>query len=561
VSFFRLVWRRIGFVTAGIAAIYLIVHAFEPARLNWGDPVSDFNVMTSGRNFARYGFRSLHFTPLLIDQSVMTPRDSGMIYTHYPQLPDLANGVLRVVFRIDSLAVFRLCALLVTAGSLFFVFQLVRAYWGEMVAQIAFALWVLNPLWVQHADYLHHGPYAFFFGFGALYFTWRSFERSGFAWLAGAFLCLAFLSSYDIWLFAPLMMAAMVAHRYGAPWRLPAAKVLIIGAGGALLAITLKLATNAWALGGPARMLADLRYQIDERATSNVVKTAFATGMLPTLIGRVDREFTLLLIPVTLFWLLWPWIRHRQSRLPDVPNPIILLIGAIPFLIIFRELWVAQYYPFLLLVPFWAIGTAILVDWCVGSANRVIRLGGAAAAMVMAVGAIGETVEFPRAFLSDSAIASLEQQIPRYVPPGQRILTNLIVDAPYRYYVSRDVVPVMVHEAYRLPMVLDHFTDPSHPEFAGPDGAVLVLHRNARDALFDKGYYYILAPYKLWSAWGEPQRYRRQIDSIVDARDAMLLRIAQAVGQKLYDSDQFSLWRIPPASRWQISPKANVTPP
>ena len=63
-----------------------------------------------------------------------------------------------------------------------------------------------------------------------------------------------------------------------------------------------------------------------------------------------------------------------------------------------------------------------------------------------------------------------------------------------------------------------------------------------------------LAPYKLWAAWAEPESYRRQIDSIIEVRNLTLERIAQAVGQKVFESDEFSLWRIPPATRWQIPP-------
>src|ERR1051325_3839968 len=151
-------WRQIGFLCAGIVAIYCVVHAFDPPRLNWGDSGSDYNVMIAGRNFARYGFLELRLTPNLIDRSVMTPADSGMIYTHYPQLPDLVNGLLRRVFRMNGLAAFRLVALAFSFGSLGFAYAVIALYWDRLTAQLALALWVTNPLWLQHADYLHQGP-------------------------------------------------------------------------------------------------------------------------------------------------------------------------------------------------------------------------------------------------------------------------------------------------------------------------------------------------------------------------------------------------------------------
>ena len=49
----------------------------------------------------------------------------------------------------------------------------------------------MNPLWVQHADYLHHGPYAAFFGFGGLYFLVQYLgneRRRGLLLASGVFL-------------------------------------------------------------------------------------------------------------------------------------------------------------------------------------------------------------------------------------------------------------------------------------------------------------------------------------------------------------------------------------
>src|SRR4051812_47883546 len=82
-------WDNIGYVFIALALIFCLAHVFDPPRLNWGDSGSDFNVMGSGRNFAKYGFLRLRLTPFLLDPSVMTgEHDRVFIYTHYPQLPD-----------------------------------------------------------------------------------------------------------------------------------------------------------------------------------------------------------------------------------------------------------------------------------------------------------------------------------------------------------------------------------------------------------------------------------------------------------------------------------------
>src|SRR4051812_33799830 len=101
-------WDHIGFLFVGAALLFCLAHAFDPPRLNWGDSGSDFNVMGAGRNFQNHGFLAMRLTPHLLDPAVMNQEhDRVFIYTHYPQLPDLTNGVLRVVFRMDDLVQFR----------------------------------------------------------------------------------------------------------------------------------------------------------------------------------------------------------------------------------------------------------------------------------------------------------------------------------------------------------------------------------------------------------------------------------------------------------------------
>ncbi len=63
------------------------------------------------------------------------------------------------MFGFSDLVQFRLVALVFTFSSLFFVYRLARPLLVATAAQITLGLWVLNPLWIQHADYLHHAPY------------------------------------------------------------------------------------------------------------------------------------------------------------------------------------------------------------------------------------------------------------------------------------------------------------------------------------------------------------------------------------------------------------------
>src|SRR5215204_4776182 len=124
--------RNIGVIAATIVLSYCVVASFDPPRLNWGDTSSDYNTMIAGRNFSKYGFTALRWTPHLLDTAAMYRGDSNMVYTHYPQLPELMNGALRRIAQFpDDLIPFRLFALAVSFGALVFIYRIVATYWSR----------------------------------------------------------------------------------------------------------------------------------------------------------------------------------------------------------------------------------------------------------------------------------------------------------------------------------------------------------------------------------------------------------------------------------------------
>ena len=545
--------RNIGFIAATIVLVYCIVAAFDPPRLNWGDTSSDYNTMIAGRNFARYGFTALRWTPHLLDTAAMYRGDSNMVYTHYPQLPELMNGALRTVAQFpDDLVPFRLFALAVSFGALFFVYRIVETYWSMRAAQIALALWVTNPLWIQHADYLHHGPYGAFFGFGSMYFLARALreQRRSLLGAAGVFLFLAYFSSYDYWIFTPLVLALLTAHHHGGLLKRPTVVTLSILAMFALSAIATKVALNVWGLGGMDRFLADLHFQSVERTTDSVVRTSFGPGMLPTLLGRIQRHFTLLLIPLGVLWASAPLWRRRPGlaqTLGSGMNPLVILLAALPFLLVFRELWVGQYYPFLMVVPFYAIGFAVLIDRILSADRPRLRLVGyALVAALLANGAI-ETLSFRKAFFDRDAIRSLRARVDSLAPPGQWLMVNHVFESFYRYYFDRNAVALAVHRPNRIAYTMAYFSDPADPRFASARGSVFVQHKQVADAMFDKGYYYLLAADRRWKEWGDPSRHRTFLDLYIAERDSTMGSVARSVGRKIHETDSYVLWSIPPS--------------
>jgi hypothetical protein len=546
-------WRNVGFICAGIVFVYCLDHAFDPPRLNWGDSGSDYNVMAAGKNFQDHGFLALRLTPNLLDRAVWTPEDTIMRYTHYPQLPDLANGAYRVIFGMTDLVQFRFIAIAFSFAAFFFIYRLIAMYWTRQTAQVAIALWLINPLWIQHADYLHNGPYASFFGAGCLYFLVRAL-RDGPRWrylaVSGLFLFLTYCSSYDHWVFVPLLLALATVHHYRGVAQREVFETLGFLACFALLAIAGKAATNIWALGGLEPFLKDLHYQGLEHSTDEIVRTSFMDGVWPTLFGRIERYFTLLLLPMALAWAGLPWARRRWSdRIPSLgalTNPLPLLLAAIPFLAVFRELWIAQYYPFLMVLPFYAIGFAVLVVLLVEMRAGVAKAAGIILLVGVAANGIEEHARFDRAFFDRDAIRTLGRQIDSLSPPGQRVLTNHNFDASYRYYFRRKIFAMILAEPYRVQSQLVFLSDPRRSPFVYPQQMLFVQHKRLTAELHDKGYYNVLEHYRLWEAWGNPPRYRRFLDSLFADRDSLLMARIAEDADKLYESEFYTLWRMKP---------------
>src|SRR5262249_15259505 len=144
-GFAQKITNRVGLPVAAAAACFLIATISQPLRTNWGDPSSDGNAMTSGRFFARYGFVATRFTPIL-DVDPLAAR--SLRYTHSPPLPDLVNGILQKLFGPLDISGFRIFALILSLGGLFFFHRFTRAIWGPAAASVAVALLASSFLWL-----------------------------------------------------------------------------------------------------------------------------------------------------------------------------------------------------------------------------------------------------------------------------------------------------------------------------------------------------------------------------------------------------------------------------
>jgi hypothetical protein len=298
-----------------------------------------------------------------------------------------------------------------------------------------------------------------------------------------------------------------------------------------------------------------MRFQFAERATNAITKTNYRLGVWPTLYGRVDRFFTPLLFPIAAFWALYPAIRRRWGEILPVSaravvNPALLLLAALPFLLLFTEIWVSQYYPGMLVVPFYAVACAAVATMLYDAAAPVAKPVAAVFVLALLANSADENLNFSPAFFDRGAIASLSLQLDSLSPPGKEVLVNHVFDAPYRYYFNRKIYGMMLIPPRVADQALTSLANPAtHPELATADGAVFVQHKHLKDELYDKGYYYLFARYQLWRLWANPRKNRAEIDRMVIERDSTLMARVAKVGQKVYETDFYALWRIPPKSR------------
>jgi hypothetical protein len=232
----------------------------------------------------------------------------------------------------------------------------------------------------------------------------------------------------------------------------------------------------------------------------------------------------------------------------DVPrvNPTILLIAALPFLVVFVKLWMFQYYPTLLVLPFYAVACAALVVALLSANRRLLKYAGAALCAALLVNSAIDTLTFRKAFFSRAAIAQLKSQLDTLSAPGQYILVNHMWDSAYGYYFDRNTVSMLLQEPSRFNEALSYYTDARRTHVAPPSGAIFVQHKHLADELYDKGFYYILAQHALWAPWANPDHYHAEIDAFVAARDSALVADVARIGEKIDETDFYTIWRIKP---------------
>ncbi len=124
--------------------------------LDHGDEFSDANILSAGQNFAKFGFIRCRFLPAF-EMNLKAPAG---LYTHVPPLPDVLNGLWRMLFKTDSLVFFRAIALMVAFLNLLFWYLFVREFSGSVLfGFLAGLFYASNSMFLFCVDSLHQPSY------------------------------------------------------------------------------------------------------------------------------------------------------------------------------------------------------------------------------------------------------------------------------------------------------------------------------------------------------------------------------------------------------------------
>ncbi len=244
------------------------------------------------------------------------------------------------------LTAFRVLALVCSGLAAWLMFDYVRRMWSDQVAIIATALTATSLVWLMFADSLDRRPFMHAACFLALWGVVRVLEtglrRHYIAVLVGTFVCLV-VASND-WLFLPLGVLFTVYVKGGnrfvrANWR-----VLTACAVGALLAMLLRssfaTSPSSWQVALDAR-----------------VSRTF---------GTLLRRYTVLLSPmlwITMGWAVWRAVRARSLKAAIGDGTSWMLVAALLFAVLPAPRAESATLRTQLLLPFYAIGSALLITW------------------------------------------------------------------------------------------------------------------------------------------------------------------------------------------------------
>ncbi|HEU4733231.1 MAG TPA: glycosyltransferase family 39 protein [Kofleriaceae bacterium] len=525
-----------------IAFVYLLVHAREPLRLNIGDPWSDANVLTSINYVKSDGFLATSFTDIL-DVGPLT-KDSYR-YIHYPPLSEIIYGAVGKYLGASDIGTFRLFGLAFSTLAMWLLFCYVRRLYSERVGLIATALFATSLLWLMYADSMHQAPVMQLTGFLALWGLVRVIEtgqrRHHAALVIGSFAC--FFTSYDYYLFLPTAVLATIYIKSGNPFARGNRHLVALSALGCLLGIVAKCLCTIGAVGW-TEFVADLHLQFFERATS--AHDRQFTSAIPTMIRRITLVFTPLAWIPAAFHVVKA-IRSRTVASAIKDTAAWMLVPALAFLYMFAQLAASQMLASQVLLPFYAIGSALVIDRLLAGTQLTRRL---AYGWLVAAPLWGFYFMFthPRSVLDRGDVAKARAYLAAN-DHNDFVLSNVMSDGHVQAAFDRHSLGAL---------------DASDPESAprdmmrifsltGADYAHTVVLTDPDSRFIDKSLWPLAAHRRLWSVTGAPHMHRAKANALIREYDGRVMKNLEAVGAtQVLRLRNFAIYRTERAKVMQL---------
>ena len=523
---------------------YLLLHSREPLRLNIGDPWSDANVLSSINYVKEYGFLATSFTDIL-DVGPLTA--DSYRYIHYPPLSEIIYGAVGRYLGASDIATFRLFGLGFSALAMWLLFGYVRRMWNDTIALIATALFMTSMFWMQYADSMHQAPVMQASGFLALWGLVRAIEtrlrRHYAAAVIGSFAC--YLTSYDYWVFLPAAVLFTVWIKLGNPFARGRFHFVALCAAGCILGIVAKCLAVIGAVGW-TEFLADLHLQFLERATSTHDRK-FTSGGIPTIVRRITLVFT------PLAWITAGYHAWKALRAPTVTaalkdTAIWMLLAALAFLYLFAQLAASQMLASQVLLPFYAIGSALVIErWLGGS--QLLRKVAIGWLVVAPLWSFYFMFTHPRSWLDRDDVAKVNAYMAQH-DRNDFMMSNVLSDGHVQASFQRHYWAALdAKDPSDAPRQILRVLD-----LTGTDYVHAAIFTTPDSRFIDKSLWPLAMPRRLWSVTGWPHLVRRKSNAIIREYDRAVVKNLEAVeATKVQKLGNFDLYRIDRATVMEVA--------
>jgi hypothetical protein len=310
---------------------------------------------------------------------------------------------------------------------------------------------------------------------------------------------------------------------------------VVLCALGCLAGITLKCLAVIGAVGW-TEFVADLHLQFLERATSTHDRKF--TSALPTMFRRITLVFT------PFAWIAGGYHVLKAIRAPSITaafrdTAIWMLLAALVFLYLFRQLAASQMLASQVLLPFYAIGSAVVVERLLDGRMLFRRL---AWAWLIAAPLWSFYFMFthPRSVLERDDVAKTNAYLAAN-DHNDFLMSNLMSDG--------HIQASFEHHSWAA-LDADDTTDSAVQmlrvfELTDTDYVHAIIFNEPNSRFIDKSLWPLAMPRGLWAVTGWPQLYRKKTNSVIAEYDRRVHKNLVAVrAQKVLELTNYAVYRI-----------------